>query len=66
VTDLWVSGKRSHTSSFRSPSPMFADPRREAYQHPFPAMSADILLTSNSKAGCVVTHKPGSDLHVYP
>jgi hypothetical protein len=29
------------------------------------AMSADILLTSNSKAGSVVTHEPGADLHVY-
>jgi hypothetical protein len=28
-------------------------------------MSADVLLTSNSKAGPVVTHEPGFDLRFY-
>ena len=54
--------KRSPDPAFvdlRQPSPIFAMKPLGAYLE---AMSADILLTLNARAGAVVTHEPGFDL----
>jgi hypothetical protein len=63
-SDLWVSGKEVPISIFRKPSPGFAFLRDEAVPADLEAMSADAVLTRNAGTGPVVTHEPGSDLHL--
>ncbi len=54
----------------RSPDPAAVDLRQPSLtfamrpdSDPLEAMSADVVRTPNARAGPVVTHEPGSDLH---
>ena len=60
LDDLWVIAKRSRSWILRRPSPAFAERGDEAlFGAISTAVSADVLLTPNARAGLVVGQRTG-------
>ncbi len=64
--DLWVIGQE--VARFDVPqifAPVRCSSRSSLFDADLEAMSADIPLTPNARAGPVVTHEPGADLQFH-